>query len=243
MKIVICVFACATIERYKLELLKVVDTWGRHAKEKGINVFYFMGGEQTDLIGDNYIYLDGVENSYQSASDKQNLGLKYIYEKEHPDYTLVCGTDTYVHVDNLLFYCLTNTNIDYIGGGGGNPLYFHMDKSYYYHSGAGFILSGKALTFLYPLLENMSGAWKNTCNYYGRDYLIPACDACISYFLQNGFMEEKDITKEPTLFFGCNYKGYVQDKLCCGDKVNYQKIILCHYMTPNDFDAYTLLIS
>ena len=33
MNIVICVFACATIEKYKLELMKVIETWGQRAKE------------------------------------------------------------------------------------------------------------------------------------------------------------------------------------------------------------------
>lgn len=239
--IVICVFACATIEKYKLELLKVMATWGKEAKEKGIKVIYFLGEEKTDLVGEEFIYLKGVDNSYESASDKQNLGLHYIFMNENADYTLVCGTDTYVHIDNLISY-LSNTSGDYIGGGGGNPLYFNMDKDYYYHSGAGFVLSKAALTFLAPLLPTMTIQWRNVCYYYNAHYLIPACDATISYFLQNGFMNEEAITKEPNLFYGCNYKGYIKDNICCGNKVQCHKIILCHYMTLEDFDTYTSIL-
>src|SRR5579864_507725 len=96
--LVICVFGCVTIEKYKQELLKIVETWGKHAKERNVKVLYFLGEEQMDMtgkdhgsnlgvsdaIGENFIYMKGVTNDKLSASYKQNLGLKYIYEKYNP---------------------------------------------------------------------------------------------------------------------------------------------------------------
>lgn len=238
--IIICVFACATIDKYKQELLKVIDTWGQRALQKNIKVFYFLGEEKTEFIGDHFIYLQGVDNSYYSASLKQNLGLKYIYDHFNPDYVLVCGTDTYINIDHLTNYLHLHQNTgDYIGGGGLNPLYFNMDKQYYYHSGAGFILSRKALSYLSPFLQNMFIFWLQQCIKYNTHYLIPACDACIGYYVQQYDIK---IIKEPTLFYGCNYKGYDRGKFCCGSNVDYKKIILCHYMTVDDFDEYTKIL-
>jgi hypothetical protein len=239
MNIVICVFACATIEKYKLELMKVIDTWGQHAKERNVKVIYFLGEEQTELKGNEFVYLQGVDNTYESASVKQNLGLKYIDEHENADFVLVCGTDTYVNIDQLLLY-LKTSNGDYIGGGGQNPLYFTMDQTYYYHSGAGFILSRKALMLLSPHLETMFESWKQQCCRYYVYYLIPACDACISFYLHHVF-KNHIVIKEPTLFYACNYKGMIKNQSCC-ENVDYKKIIVCHYMTLDDFDDYTALL-
>jgi hypothetical protein len=241
MNIIICVFACATIDKYKLELLKVIETWGKRADKLNVKVLYFLGEEQTEFVGEQFIYLKGVDNSYESASLKQNLGLKYIHDHYQPDYTLVCGTDTYINIDKLVLY-LNNTNGDYIGGGGLKPLYFNMDKTYYYHSGAGFILSKRALTHLAPLLTDMLNMWKIQCHQYNTYYLILACDACISFYLQQ-FLKDEQIIKEPKLFYGCNYKGYVHHQLCCGSVVDIKNIILCHYMTLNDFDDYTKILN
>jgi hypothetical protein len=240
MDIIICVFACATIEKYKLELLKVIETWGERAKEKHVRVVYFLGEEQTEFIGDEFVYLKGVDNSYESASLKQNLGLKYIYDKYNYDYVLVCGTDTYVNIDQLILYLKKTVCGDYIGGGGLNPLYFKMDKTYYYHSGAGFILSKKALTCLSPFLDKMFNLWKQQCYRFNAHYLISACDACISFYLHQ--LLNNFIIKEPTLFYACNHKGFINNKICCGDNVDYKKIIVCHYMSLDDFDDYTTIL-
>jgi hypothetical protein len=240
MNIVICVFTCATVEKYKLELLKVIETWGQRAIEKNIKVIYFLGEEQTEFIGDQFVYLKNVDNSYESSSIKQNLGLKYIYDYYNPDYTLVCGTDTYINIDKLILY-LKVTCGDYIGGGGLNTLYFNMDKTYYYHSGCGFILSKLALSYLSPLLTTMFDMWKLECYKFNTHYLIPACDASIAFYL-NRYILQKNIIKEPKLFYGCNYKGCITGKICCGSDVQMQNIILCHYMTLHDFDDFTALL-
>jgi hypothetical protein len=82
-------------------------------------VLFFLGEEKTDLVSEDYIYLDGVQNDYLSASFKQNLGLKYIYENYECKYVYIAGTDTYVVIDNLVKYlenCDPKQNIS-IGAG------------------------------------------------------------------------------------------------------------------------------
>jgi hypothetical protein len=38
-KLVICVFGCATIPEYKNEILKIDETWGNRAQQKGVIFF------------------------------------------------------------------------------------------------------------------------------------------------------------------------------------------------------------
>jgi hypothetical protein len=124
-RLIINIFACPTIDKYKKELLKINETWAKRIdakriEEKGVKVLFMFGEEKTDLIDDKYIYLKDVKNDYESASHKQNLGLKYIYDNYNFDYVLTCVTDTYINIDKLLLF-LDNLNVDdklYIGGHG-----------------------------------------------------------------------------------------------------------------------------
>ncbi len=40
----------------------------------------------------------------------------------------------------------------------------------------------------------------------------------------------------------CNYKGIVNNKLCCGDNVNYKDIISCHNMSLDDFIVFNNIL-
>lgn len=250
MDIVICIFACATIDKYKQQILKINDTWGKYAETKGIKVLFFLGEEPTDLTDDKYVYLKGVSNDYLSASYKQNLGLKYVYENYDAKFVYCCGTDTYINIEKLISYLkkINENDKHYIGGGygfNGDLLYRNIgDKTFYYHTGgAGFILSKCVLNYLYPLLENMVYTWTHVCISNHVNYLIVACDLCISYYLQiNHFMLMSDITRNDELFFACNYKGLYNNTICCGSKVDIKKIIACHFMSLKDFDDFTLIL-
>ena len=242
-KLVICVFACATVEKYKMEILKIEETWGNCASQNGVKVLYFLGEDPTDLQDDDkYIYLKGVKNDYLSASDKQNLGLKYIYEKFNTDFVFCCGSDTYVNVEKLLMYIEKfdpNKNL-YIGGHG--CIRHVNNKDYYYHSGGGgFILSKECLYNIYLDLANMLSDWTKVCNLSNCYYLITACDASISYFLQNKLQTSLEIIKDTYRFLGCNHKGLCHNNTvkCCYGKINIDTILTCHSMTLSDFDEYT----
>ena len=108
-KVIICVFACATVPKYKDQILKIKETWYKRALEKNMLVLFFLGEEPVpDMVGDEYVYLKGVANDYMSAGSKQNLGIKYIVERSneyHYDYIHVCGSDTFVWIDHLDTYC------------------------------------------------------------------------------------------------------------------------------------------
>ena len=99
-KIIFCIYGCDTIQKYKDEIIKIQETWASNISHK---VLFFLG-EDGPLIGEDYIHLENVGNDYLSAADKQNLGIKHIYENYDFKYMFICGTDTYVLVDNLTKY-------------------------------------------------------------------------------------------------------------------------------------------
>lgn len=235
--VIINVFACPTIENYKNEILKINETWGATAEKMGIKVLFFFGEEQTDLIGDNYIYLPNVKNDYESASWKQYLGLKYIYENYNTEFIFTCGTDTFINIEKLLLYLdifKPNKKL-YIGGHG--DIRKIGDLSIYFHSGgAGFIITKQILHELYPSLENLQNQWVEICKKYNViDYLY-GCDISIAYFLMN-IKEVETIKNEH--FYACNYLGHY----CCIDKIITDKIISCHRMGLTDFDVFQEIIN
>jgi hypothetical protein len=249
-KLVVCVFACATIPEYKNEILKIEETWGNRAKKINVKVLYFLGEEQTDLNDDTkYIYLKNVKNDYSSAADKQNFGFKHIYENYNADFIYCCGTDTYINVDNMLSY-INNFDCNkplYIGGHGDTRII--NKKPYYFHcGGAGFIISKSALKEIYPKLDNIKPEWIQICFDSKCEDLVPACDVAISYYLQNIIGSELEIVENKKVFFGCNYKGIVHHKnvgllfMCCNNVIDWQTLISCHCMNGTDFDVFTKIL-
>jgi len=240
-KLIINIFACPTIEKYKNEILKINETWGSTAKNMGVKLLFFFGEEKTDLIGEEYIYLPKVNNDYESASWKQYFGLKYIYENYNSEFIFTCGTDTFININNLLIYLDTlNSNEKlYIGGHGAlrkignNDIYFHS-------GGAGFILTNPILEELYPNFENLQNSWKIICENNNITNLLYACDVSIAYFL----MQQSDIKIiKNNNFYGCNYIGIYYNYLsCCTNKIIINSIISCHNMSTEDFENYQKIL-
>jgi hypothetical protein len=247
-KLAICVFGCATVPHYKNEILKIEETWGKRAAEKNVKVLYFLGEEKTDLLDDSkYIYLKNVANDYLSAADKQNLGLKYIYDNYDAEFIFCCGTDTYINIDNILLYVadFDSNNPLYIGGHGD---FRTLDKPYYFHcGGAGFIITRACLNYIYSALQNIKEDWIKMCTDTRFNYLIPACDVALSYYLQNIIGDKLQIIENKQQFFGCNYRGIVHHKgtgyfLCCNNIIQLKTLISCHCMTSVDFDEFTKIL-
>jgi hypothetical protein len=236
-KLVIHVFACATIEKYKNEILKINETWGKIAEQNGVKVLFFLGEELTDLIDpEKYIYLKDVSNDYESASHKQNLGLKYIYENYNADFVFCCGSDTYINIKKMLLTINNYNKNDNLYIGGDDIVYSINNETITYHSGgAGFILSNTALTYVYPLLNNMFDEWSNICKINNKTYLIVACDACIAYYM----IQIKSTTITLANFYACNYNGFAGTIRCCCHKIKINEIITCHYMSLQDCNDFT----
>ena len=250
-KLIIGVYGCDTDNKYKNQILKIEETWGLVAKENNIPLLFLLG-EDKILTGDQYIHLDGVKNDYLSASFKQNLGIKYIHDNFEYKYLFLCGSDTFICINNLLdLLCLIDKDINkdkglYIGGHG---CYRDIDKRYYFHSGGpGIILNNIANNILYHKLKNMVKDWKEVCENNNVEYLIPSCDVCIAYYIHNNNKNIKgsninniEVVKTNNLFFNCNYKGFdIDGEDCCSSIINdhIDNIVSCHSMTLEDFDRF-----
>jgi hypothetical protein len=233
MTLIIMVIACATVPKYYNYILKIEQTWGKRAQELGVKILYFLGEEPTDLVGDQYIYLKGVANDYLSASYKQNLGLQYIHQHYQTQWVYCCGSDTYVNVDKMLQLVNKYDYHESIMFGGhilSRQTLYH--KLISFSGGGGLILSIAAIDSVAHQLENMVANWTTLCQYGGCPYLIPACDICLGYYVEQN---KGHLICYQNRFTGCNHHG---EPSCCVNKTRHQRIIACHYMTPSDFDDF-----
>jgi len=235
-KIVLCIFGCITIEKYRNQIQKIKETYEKY--DENVQFLYFLGEKWEGYHEENFIYLDNVGDDYMSASYKEEYGLKYIYENYNPDFVLCCGTDTFINIPKLVSFLekYDKGNSLFIGGHGCYRTVFN--KSYYYHSGGpGIILSNECLKKIYPFLGNLTTKWREICEESNIHELLPACDVALSYFLQNYI--DVDIVKTNDLsMIHCNHRGYP----CHQGQVDIQNIITCHLMSPEDFDEYNQIL-
>ena len=243
--LIILVYACYTLEKYKDQIEIINSTWGKKCKIfKNIKILYFLGEEKVSGFNDTdfikYINLPNVKNDYLSASYKQFLGMKYIYENYTTKFIICVGTDTYLNIPKLLSYInrFDHTQCLYIGGHGCERQI--GSKKYYFHSGGpGFIITHNVLKKIYNLLPNLIEHWINLCNLNNIKNLIPACDVAISYYLQQPDINVEIIKTNDLSFSHCNYKGFP----CHSNNVNMSNIISCHLMSKDDFYNFTNILN
>jgi hypothetical protein len=249
--VVILVYACYTHDKYKKQIETINSTWGKqHNKQfyKNVKILYFLGEEIVDGFSNDsakpshiqYINLIGVNNDYLSASYKQFLGMKYVYENYNAKFTICIGTDTYLNIPKLLSY-IDNFNYEdclYIGGHGCERQI--GAKKYYFHSGGpGFIITNSVLKTLYDFLPNLMDHWIDVCHKNNVDDLIPACDVAISYYLQQPGTNTTIIKTNDLSFTNCNYRGWP----CHQHEIKMENIISCHLMSEEDFYNFTQILN
>jgi hypothetical protein len=266
--LIICVYGCDTISKYNEQIRVINDTWGKlcNTNEYNVKLLYFLGEKTNEdsFIGDNYIHLHGVLDDYSSVSYKQYEGLKYIHEKFKYKFVFCCGTDTYVNIPKMLTLIKSfdhNNNL-YIGGDIGWRILNNV-KYYFFFGGAGFILTKKCLSLLFPLIPTIMNKWTELCiqnktefdkndeHYNTSKNLIiskeniNSCDISISYFLQQPELNSC-LMYLPKLFYYCNYRGFTYDKnypIYQIKPVYIDHIITCHLMTTQDCYDFTKLLN
>jgi len=239
---VILLFACYTVEKYKVQISLINQTWGKKCEEYRVKIFYFLGEEKSDGFQDTdfikYVNLPGVQNDYLSASYKQFLGLQYIYEKCHPKFIYCAGTDTYVNIPKMVKYIKTFPHQEclYIGGDGDTRQI--GNRNWYYHSGgAGFIITYPCLERLYDSLPTLMDEWTTLCHAHQVPHLIAACDVSLSYYVQQPKIQAVVITQN-MFFSNSNYQGWPWRV----NQVDCTRVICCHFMNEQNFHDYTHLL-
>jgi hypothetical protein len=236
--LVVCVYACDTLDKYKKQILKINETYENLLNEfTNIKILFFLGEEKTDLIGEQYINLPNVKNDYSSATYKQFYGLKHIYENYDTKFVMLMGTDTYFNIKKLdLFLKNYDSNENLFIGGHGDYRKIGEETIYFHSGGAGFIITKKALELIYPKLETFPDEWIKMCNERHAHFLCDACDCAISYLLQKFNTQIIDI---PGLVFThCNYQGHP----CHLNQIIHSDLVSCHNMSLEDFDSFTLIL-
>ena len=255
-KLVVCVYACATVEKYRDQIRAIRKTWGKlcnrlSSDESGfsphinaivndkVKLLFFLGEEKTtdEFIGDEFVYLPGVKNDYLSASYKQYLGLKHVYENFGFDFVLCCGTDTYLNIPKLVKHLerYSPKEASYIGGHG---CVRTLDNTEYeFHSGGpGFMLSRECMRQLYPSLSpDLVTDWLQVCGENNKNDLYGACDVSISYYLQTFNIQPRVIKFDGLQFTHCNYMGVP----CHEGEIDVTELLSCHLMSLVDFELYT----
>lgn len=242
--IIFCIFGCDTIQRYRMEILKVKETWGKApSAPTNYKLLFFLGEEisldkEISLYDDNCIHLENVENDYLSAGFKQYGGLKYIYENYHFNYVFICGTDTYVLTDNLIEYIHQEPQISpdkpLIIGGHGDNRQIHGKPVYFFSGGAGMMLTKATMDIIYPELGVLQEEWMWLCVEKSYKTFVIACDLSLCYFLKRRGIIFLNVCNR---FFNCNYLGYNYNSLaCCAKSVDLRTMISCHNMTLQNFD-------
>jgi len=232
--LIIIIFACATIPRYKEEIQTIEQTWGHTARASGIPVFYFLGEEQTDLQGPQYIYLNGVKNDYQSASYKQFLGYQCVLRQCNPDTIFCAGTDTFINIPKLQqLVSLINPESAFLVGNSGTLKEFGPFKGDYFSGGCGLLTTRETHRRIIGFTSFIVDQWINICNEFHSN-LSCACDVVLSFlchycsvqFLQCMNMYE----------FPYNMYDPIQGT------INQSELISCHTMSKDDFLTFNAIL-
>lgn len=241
--LIIGLLATSVNKKYRDQILACRSTWVPESEELGVPVKFFGGSNihpETPVIN-----LSGVLDDYSSASYKQFVGLKYLYENHPSDFYFFGGTDNYIIPKRMLDFVnsFDPTELLYMGGHGWNR---NIDgKSVYFHSGGGgFILSHALMKILYErnfLSFDTIPLWRNVCQ-GGIEYLKDACDVAMAYILDKYIPGVRTVCDNE--FYGCSCYGRMHNDMypcCLGSKFpNWDSVITLHYMEPADIQEYHL---
>ena len=233
-RLVIPIIACDKIEKYAYEIRRLNQTWGAKALEyPEIKIIFFLGQEKTtEFTGDLYVNLPGVNDDYTSATDKQYLGIKYMYDNFDFDFLFLTASDVYVNIPKLLSY-LDNLNPNdnlYIGNDG--RFVSILNKDYWFHWGGGIILSYQAIKKLHPILNlDLKYHWSDICKQNNTyDLYKDACDVGLSYYLQQPDINVK-VIRDIAKFISSVNDSWSIDYM----NNHFDKIICFHTLTNDQF--------
>jgi hypothetical protein len=234
-------------EKYINQLNAVSKTWAAKIPN-GIKLYYLAGNTPCVLpeIKPNYLNLPAVGEDYNSAFSKQFLGLKTLVRLSPSKFYFIGGTDNYVVWNRLisLLESLNPNNEIYLGDGGFTTV---LGKQLYFISGGGGIILSHATASrladaAVEILEQWPVIAALSLNERNENFLLPACDVAIAYYLKQWGIE-------PIInpyFYRFNHLGLNDARKNgaaeVGINIDLEKMITCHYMTPEDMHTFNILI-
>ncbi len=144
----IIVFGCLTKDKYRQQLEDIYHTWGKDAIEAGCLLRFYVGDIPEDIEEGMKKCCVNVQqgDDYISATFKQWRGIELMTDgEERCAFYYVCGSDTFLNVNNALgaLSTLDYSKFLYIGGSmGAEPV--EGKPVEYFSGGAGFFLTHSA---------------------------------------------------------------------------------------------------
>lgn len=158
-------------------------TWLQDFQDK----FVYTG--KTGSLEIQHIQID-CNDDYNSAVEKQFLGLKHMYENTQAEWFVFAGCDTYIFANKLqeLLATFDSKMPLYIGSklhcGDFSSLYSKDTPCKYFVSGGpGLILSRVLVEKLYPILSKCHIIWKNALAEFNTNTHSAASDVALAYIL------------------------------------------------------------
>lgn len=243
MKISIGLMAGSSIEKYRQMQLACAKTWFQDLSK----VYLFCGNHhqpdfETGMVKltkgiVNFIHFEDIKEDYESALDKQFLGLEYLFENDPADWYAIYGPDNYVNYQKLQ-ETLAKYSTEQPLIVGGSIQHRYLDHQVPFLLGGGGIHINHAA--LKILLDNRSARticqdWRNLCE-YKKDYK-PAADLAICYYLWKLDIPIMGIRG----FYMCDCEGI--DPFGANLSFDKNSIIVCHYMSPKQMLEYYMYIN
>ena len=152
-----------------------------------------------------------------SSWDKYFYALKWLYYSTSAKYYMIVGTTTFIDIPNLLSYLEKCNPADHLYMGsiklsiGENFIRRLDDKDILFMSaGPGIIYSHPTIIEIIKLFDEIINEWKYVCNRSNQDYLYPAYDVAIAYYMNK-------LGIVPTIndkMYLCN-EGYTDNLISC----------------------------
>lgn len=215
-------------EKYQLQIKGCLETWVPKCRQADVPVYFFCGSIRTeDPEPKEVIHLDNVLDDVMSATDKQWLGLKWMYENSPSKWYLLTGTDNYIFPKRILRKLEKHESEDfdqkplYLGGHAGN-ITLTPELTFKYYSGSGFFLNHTALGQLMPKITAYKNEWLELCKWY--NWLGVACDAALGYYAKKNQFQLIDLQG----IYACDWRGFATGVSKCCFPVDYNKCLILH---------------
>ena len=222
---------CVSKPKYHDEFIACYRTWFNECELNDIPVFFFTGDKkygESSIMSDKIIYLENIMDDYNSATDKQWLGYKYMYDNIDADFYCILGTDNYVWPNKIKLILEKYTHCGPIMiSGYQQSRYINMKCITFPFGGSGIFLSKSAITKIYSKLHEFKNEWfTKICN---NDDLKPACDVAMAYYCE---IYKIPMVREYPFYPISWFYTFQETSMIDVGEMNFDTMAICHFMNP-----------
>lgn len=231
MKICIGVMTCVSKKPYHDEFVSCLETWVPICEENDIPVYFFTGDKkcgESSIVNDRIIYLEDIKDDYASATDKQWLGYKFMYDNVPADFYCILGTDNYVWPEKIKSVLEKYKECGPILiSGYQQARYIGVKCVTFPFGGSGIFLSRSAVEKLYPKLTSFKHEWfDRICR---NNDLNPACDVALAYYCE---VFKIPMVREYAFYPISWFYTFQESGFIDVGEMDFKTMAICHFMNP-----------